>query len=687
MSWVFNPFTNKLDWAGSGSSFDPANPGPIGGTTPAAGTFTTLIGGGGSANYFQTQGSATTKAVEVKALGSDSNIAFVIDSKGTGAIDLAAGSSGVNISNGGTVTAITRITGGTGYTTLPTVAVSAPTTAGGVQATLGITIWVESTPTVVSGGTGYTNGDVLTLSGGTFTVAATLTVTGVSGGVITSVSVAGAARGSYTVAPSNPISVTGGTGSGATFNATFGVNSTITITNAGSGYVEQPTVTFSGGGGSGAAAFATIGSTVTFKSLNDITVQLPSGPAMSIVDSGNPGTGAYLQFTNSSTSNAIQRAIGSNTNVGIYWLTKGTGGHSFNTNNATATQQLFVSHTASAVNYVQVTGAATGSAPVISTQGSDANRGLEIQAKGTGTINIGSQRANYLRVEPASAGNTPILSAQGSDTNIDLTLTPKGTGIVKTSGTGIQLVGSTSGYVGLKGAAVAGSTTYTLPAADGTNGQVLATNGSATLSWATASGGGALAKQTDVFTSGIAATYTAPANTQWVKITVVGGGAIGGATTGGRSQGGSAGGVAIKWLSMTAGQTLIYTVGTAAVASVVSSGTLSISTITANGGTAGGGSVYAASSTATVSGGTATGGDINITGGEGGRAYGTSAAITTQVCGSGGSCPGFGTGGIGAAVTAGAGGNAQGFGAGGGGALNSFSFGSAGSGVVIFEAY
>ena len=211
---------------------------------------------------------------------------------------------------------------------------------------------------------------------------------------------------------------------------------------------------------------------------------------------------------------------------------------------------------------------------------------------------------------------------------------------------------------------------------------VTITNGSGSITVASP-----LAKQTDVFTSGTAATYTAPANTQWVKITVVGGGAIGGATTGGRSQGGSAGGVAIKWLSMTAGQTLIYTVGTVAVASVVSSGTLSISTITANGGTAGGGSVYAASSMATVSGGTATGGDINITGGEGGRAYGTSTAITTQVCGKGGDCPGFGTGGIGAAVTAGAGGNAQGFGAGGGGALNSFSFGSAGPGVVIFEAY
>lgn len=53
----------------------------------------------------------------------------------------------------------------------------------------------------------------------------------------------------------------------------------------------------------------------------------------------------------------------------------------------------------------------------------------------------------------------------------------------------LRLSGSTSGYVGLAPAAAAGSTTYTLPTADGTTGQVLSTNGTGTLSWATADGG------------------------------------------------------------------------------------------------------------------------------------------------------------------------------------------------------
>lgn len=51
----------------------------------------------------------------------------------------------------------------------------------------------------------------------------------------------------------------------------------------------------------------------------------------------------------------------------------------------------------------------------------------------------------------------------------------------------LRLSGATSGYVGLAPAAAAGSTTYTLPSTDGTSGQVLQTNGTATLSWATPS--------------------------------------------------------------------------------------------------------------------------------------------------------------------------------------------------------
>ena len=67
---------------------------------------------------------------------------------------------------------------------------------------------------IFNGGTGYVVGDVLTISGGTFTTAAVFTVTQVStGGVITAASLT--TPGSYTSAPNNPALVTGGTGTGA----------------------------------------------------------------------------------------------------------------------------------------------------------------------------------------------------------------------------------------------------------------------------------------------------------------------------------------------------------------------------------------------------------------------------------------------------------------------------------------
>ncbi|WP_020471466.1 hypothetical protein [Zavarzinella formosa] len=65
----------------------------------------------------------------------------------------------------------------------------------------------------------YAVNDLLTVAGGTFTTAAVLKVTSVSGGLPATISIQ--TPGSYTALPSNPVSVTGGGGSGATFNLNF----------------------------------------------------------------------------------------------------------------------------------------------------------------------------------------------------------------------------------------------------------------------------------------------------------------------------------------------------------------------------------------------------------------------------------------------------------------------------------
>ena len=74
--------------------------------------------------------------------------------------------------------------------------------------------------TLVGAGSGYTAQDIVTVSGGVFTTAATIRILTVGGGgdVLTAEL---EDSGYYTTQPTNPASVTGGTGTGATFNLAF----------------------------------------------------------------------------------------------------------------------------------------------------------------------------------------------------------------------------------------------------------------------------------------------------------------------------------------------------------------------------------------------------------------------------------------------------------------------------------
>ncbi len=395
-------------------------------------------------NNLLARGSAAGSPSVLSVQGTDTNIGISFISKGTGAINLAPGSSGVNISNGGTVTAITRTAGGSGYTTAITATVSAPTTAGGVQATANAYVGAITT-VVTSGGTGYTVGDVITVSGGTGIQAQSYTVSAVSGGVITAVTIQN--FGQYTALPSSPVSVTGGTGTGATLTLSNWSMTAIAVATAGSGYVEQPTVTFSGGGGSGAAAYATVGSGTIVRSLGStLSFHSPNGETFRIADNGTTG-GAYWAALSGATQSELR---GSNASAGAAITNAGAFPILFRT--SISTEQFRVAHTASAVNYVQVTGAATTSIPVISAQGSDSNVSLYLSGKGTGTIRLAtngtantqfrvthtSSSVNFLNATGSVANSAPVLSVDGNDTNIDLALTPKGAGVVVATGGTLQ---------------------------------------------------------------------------------------------------------------------------------------------------------------------------------------------------------------------------------------------------------
>lgn len=144
-------------------------------------------------------------------------------------------------------------TASTGYTAPPTITFTGGGTGQGATATAKLK--VVGTVTITAGGTGYTNGDVLTVVGGTKTTAAVVTVSSVSSGAVTAATITTA--GSYSVIPANAASVTGGTGTGATVTLTYGVAS-IAVTDGGRGFTSAPTVVFSSGSAAATVTLAAL---------------------------------------------------------------------------------------------------------------------------------------------------------------------------------------------------------------------------------------------------------------------------------------------------------------------------------------------------------------------------------------------------------------------------------------------
>jgi hypothetical protein len=133
----------------------------------------------------------------------------------------------------------------------------------------------------------------------------------------------------------------------------------------------------------------------------------------------------------------------------LYASSAGAGNVRLYTNNV-GQEQARISHTANAVNYANITGAATGSGPTISAQGSDTNVNLFVNPKGTGALVVNPSggyqftvvntpsAVNWLEAKGGATGVGPQISAVGTDTNIDLNVTAKGTGVVVATGGTLQ---------------------------------------------------------------------------------------------------------------------------------------------------------------------------------------------------------------------------------------------------------
>lgn len=154
---------------------------------------------------------------------------------------------------------------GTGYDVADTMDLAGGT---GTAAVLEVATIQAVAMAVVDAGTGYEASDVLTVQGGTGTaVQITVDTVGASGEILTAHI---STPGSYTVKPANPASVTGGAGSSATFNLTWGVL-TVTVQTAGA-YTVQPADPVAQGATSGTGQDASFNLTwVTSNSVVDAT--------------------------------------------------------------------------------------------------------------------------------------------------------------------------------------------------------------------------------------------------------------------------------------------------------------------------------------------------------------------------------------------------------------------------------
>jgi hypothetical protein len=367
----------------------------------------------------------------------------------TGNTFISSGS-GLVIGSGNTgVTNIYRTTSGSGYTSIPTITIAPPTTFGGVTATANATLFAAA-GTVQSGGSGYTLNDVITIVGGTVQAGfsnATFTATGVSTGVITAITPLNFAA--YTILPTNPVSVTGGTGTLATFNLTYGIGGTLVVTNPGSGYVEQPTTTLTGGGGgTGGGAYAVIGNpTANVKSLaTSMSFFTPGGEAVRIAGQTSAGVMNRYVLMSGAVGGTNAPSIGTGGGTEIFDIFSNQNSIVLSTGGAArTTPQLYVGHTASAVNYLQITGGTTANYPTIQALGSDSAVGLIFKTKsnptgpgiqfvdGAGQINFGirisvASAVNYIQVQANPTGTGPVVNSAGPDANIDLNLVTIGSG-------------------------------------------------------------------------------------------------------------------------------------------------------------------------------------------------------------------------------------------------------------------
>lgn len=206
--------------------------------------------------------------------------------------------------------------------------------------------------------------------------------------------VAGAATLSSTLAVAGAASFSGNVSAGGQFLAADG-----TFSAPGIAFTGQPNTGFyrSGAGINIALAGGTqfvISSTASAVNYVQVTGSAAGGNPTISTSAGNLAITPTLSLSDNLLVNAVGKAIIGTTDT-LRLSTFGSYSISFSTNaDTTAVEQFRIAHTASAVNYVQATGGATGAAVTVGAAGTDADIDLALSPKGTGNMRFGTWTTN-----------------------------------------------------------------------------------------------------------------------------------------------------------------------------------------------------------------------------------------------------------------------------------------------------
>jgi len=164
---------------------------------------------------------------------------------------------------------------------------------------------------------------------------------------------------------------------------------------------------------------------------------------------------------------------GSDTDINYGHYTKGAGAHRFLTSSGTL-EQLRVSHTATAVNFLNITGAIATASPSVTAQGSDTNIGITYASKGSAqhTFNNGNVAVNTLgaglRIKEGSNGTMGVATLVGGTVTVNTTNVTANSRIFVCC----QTPGGTPGF--LRISARVAATSFTILSSSGTDTSIVA---------------------------------------------------------------------------------------------------------------------------------------------------------------------------------------------------------------------